>query len=249
MMFELDGRTALVTGAGQGVGAGIARTLASQGAAVVVNDLHAERAEAVATSLRDGGGAAWAAVFDVTDFEAVTSAVARIEKECAPIDILVNNAGVPAGMDLKQFRDSSPEDWAKYIDLNAYGVLNCTRAVIDGMSDRRWGRIVTISSGAGQIGIDLGVSSYGAGKGAGLAFMRHLSCEVAQFGVTANTIALGMMDNHYDPSITEHLAKGIPSGKLGTPEDVGAAVAYFVSSEAGWMTGQTIGLNGGFPTT
>lgn len=248
-MFELDGKIALVTGAGQGVGAGVAQILAAQGAAVAVNDLHGDRAETVAAALRDQGRKAVAAPFDVTDLEAVQAGVGAIEKDLGPVDILVNNAGVPAGMDVKQFREMPPDEWAKYVELNAYGVMCCAKAVIDGMCERGWGRIVTISSGAGQIGIDLGISAYGAGKGAGIAFMRHLSTEVAKSGVTANTVCLGMIDNHYDPSVAEHLVKGIPNGQLGTPEDVGAAVAYLVSPEAKWMTGQTIGLNGGFPTS
>lgn len=248
-MFEIGGKVALVTGAGQGVGEGIARVLAAQGAAVAVNDLVEERADRVVAGLREGGRSAIAAPFDVTTFPSVTAAVRQIEKALGPVDILVNNAGVPAGMDVKPFRDSSPEDWPKYLALGAYGVMNCVKAVIDGMCERGWGRVVTISSGAGQIGIDLGVSPYGAGKGAGISFMRHLSSEVARFGVTANTIALGMIDNHYDPSVTESLVKGIPSKQLGTPDDVGAAVAYLASREAKWLTGQTIGLNGGFPTS
>ena len=248
-MFELNGKVALITGAGQGVGAGVARVLAGQGAAVVVNDLSEDRAAAVTEELRGVGAKAHAAVFDVTDLATVRTSLATAEQALGPIDILVNNAGVPAGMTVTPFREMSPDEWGKYIDLGAYGVMNCTKAVIDGMCDRGWGRIVTISSGAGQIGINLGVSAYGAGKGAGMSFMRHLATEVAPHGVTANTIALGMIDNHYDPSVTEHLVRGIPTGNLGTPADVGAAVAYFVSPEASWMTGQTIGLNGGFPTT
>jgi 3-oxoacyl-[acyl-carrier protein] reductase len=236
-MFDLTGRRALVTGAGQGVGVGIVRALAANGATVIVNDLHADRAEAVAAEI-DG---ALVAAFDVTDGPAVAMAVDGF----APIDILVNNAGVPEGMGIGPFADMDPSEWAKYIDLNLYGVLHCCHAVLGGMRERGWGRIVTISSGAGVTGINLGVSLYGASKGGAIAFMRHLAVENARVGVTANCLALGLMAGQHDPDATAHLAKTIPVGRLGTPDDVGAAVTYLASEEAAWLTGQTIHLDGG----
>jgi NAD(P)-dependent dehydrogenase (short-subunit alcohol dehydrogenase family) len=248
-MFDLTGKTALVTGAGQGVGAGIARALARQGAAVAVNDLHEERAATTVASIESSGGRALAAPFDVTDFAAVRAGVDAVERALGPLSILVNNAGVPAGMNVQAFRDSQPEDWRKYVELNVYGVMNCARAVIEGMSARGFGRIITISSGAGTVGLALGVSAYAAGKGGGIAFMRHLALESARSGVTANTIALGLIDNQLDASVTAHLAKTIPVGRLGTPDDVGPLCVYLASDEAGWITGQTIELNGGSTTT
>ena len=247
-MFDLTTRVALVTGAGQGVGAGVARMLARQGAAVGVNDLHPERAERTADGIRTAGGSARAIAFDVTDRTAVAAGVMAIETNLGPVDILVNNAGVPEGMGVAAFRDLDPSQWRQYVDLNLYGVLNCTKAVIDGMCARRFGRVITISSGAGQIGIRLGISLYGAGKGGAIAFMRHLAIEVARDGVTANTLALGLMSNQGDTPETAPLAGSVPVGRLGTPDEVGAAVAYLASNEAGWMTGQTIGLNGGSVT-
>jgi 3-oxoacyl-[acyl-carrier protein] reductase len=236
-VFDLSGRRALVTGGGQGVGVGIVRALAAQGAAVVVNDLHADRATAVADTV-DG---AHAAAFDVTDHEAVLAAVA----EHGPIDILVNNAGVPEGMGIGPFADMDPAEWAKYVDLNLYGVLHCCHAVIGGMRERGWGRIVTISSGAGVTGINLGVSLYGAGKGGAIAFMRHLAVENARTGVTANSLALGLMAGQNDPDATAHLARTVPVGRLGTGDDVGATVCFLASDEAAWLTAQTINLDGG----
>jgi NAD(P)-dependent dehydrogenase (short-subunit alcohol dehydrogenase family) len=248
-VFDLTGRVALVTGAGQGVGAGIARSLASQGAAVGVNDLVLERARATADGIAGSGGKAAACAFDVGDTNAVTAGVAEIEAELGPLDILVNNAGVPPGMGVVKFRETRPADWKAYIDLNLYGVMNCCKAVVDGMCDRGWGRIITISSGAGTTGLNLGVSAYAAGKGGGISFMRHLALETAEFGVTANTLALGLIDNQADPSITEHLARTIPAGFCGQPEDIGPCCVYLASNEARWMTGQTIGLNGGSTTS
>jgi 3-oxoacyl-[acyl-carrier protein] reductase len=152
-------------------------------------------------------------------------------------------------MRLRPFRETAPAEWARYIDLNLYGVLHCSHAVLDGMCRRGWGRIVTISSGAGQVGLAIGVSTYGAGKGGAIAFMRHLALEVARAGVTANTLALGLMAHSGDAEIPAALAAGVPVGRLGTGEDVGAAVAFLASEEASWITGQTLGVNGGSVTS
>jgi len=250
-MFDLAGRVALVTGAGQNQGAGIARTLARQGAAVAVNDLVPERAQAVCEEIRSAGGRALAAPFDVGDYAAVTAAVANVEAELGPVDVLVNNAGVPAGMALTPFVETLPEDWRSFVDLNLYGVMNCCRAVIEGMRERGFGRVITISSGAGQTGLPIGVTAYGAGKGGGIAFMRHLAIESAGAAVTANSVSLGMMSNAVqgDDATTQALARTVPLRRLGTPDDVAAACVFLASDEAGWITGQTLGVNGGSLTS
>jgi NAD(P)-dependent dehydrogenase (short-subunit alcohol dehydrogenase family) len=247
-MFELTGKTALVTGAGRNIGAGIARLLAQQGAAVAVNDLDEGRARETGDAIQAAGGTAFAAPFDVTSLEAVADGIARAQAALGPIDILVNNAGVPASMNLVKFRDTTPEAWEPYIALNLYGVLYCTRTVIDGMCERGHGRVITISSAAGAIGFDLGVSLYAAGKGGAISFMRHLALEVARSGVTANSLALGLVIPELDAT-TESLAKQVPVGRVGTPEDIGALVVYLASDEAEWITGQTIHINGGVVTT
>jgi NAD(P)-dependent dehydrogenase (short-subunit alcohol dehydrogenase family) len=245
-MFDLSGRTALVTGAGQGIGEGIAHALAAQGAAVVVNDVVPERATAVAASIADTGGTATASPFDVTDLDAVRAAVA----ELGPVDILVNNAGNGGAeqMAVQPFRTLDPAAWEGPIRVNLHGVLHCCKAVIDGMCERGWGRVITISSGAGTAGVAIGVSPYSAGKGGGLAFTRTLALEVARDGVTANTLAIGLM-GFPDPEITASLARSIPVGRTGEPRDVAAACVWLASDEASWVTGQTIQLNGGSITT
>ncbi len=248
-MFDLKGQVALVTGAGQGVGAGIARALASQGAVVAVNDLFGDRALATVEAIKAEGQNAIVAEFDVCDYESTSSGIARIESQIGPLSTLVNNAGVPPSMGIQKFRDTTPEQWRPLIELNTYGVMNCAHAVIGGMCERGHGRIITISSGAGTVGIALGVSAYGAGKGGGISFMRHLAMEVAREGVTANTIAVGLIDNHADPSITANMAKTVPVGRLGRPDDIAAMCVYLASNEASWMTGQTLQLNGGNVTT
>ena len=240
-IFDLSGRVALVTGAGQNVGAGIARMLAAQGAKVAVNDFVPERAAAVAEEI---GGVA--TPFDVTDLDAVNAAVADL----GPVDILVNNAGNggAGGMVPTPFREMEPSAWEGPLRVNLYGVLNCCKAVVDGMCDRGWGRIITIASGAGTAGVNIGVSPYSAGKGGGIAFTRTLALEVARTGVTANSLAIGLMGMP-DPKVTQQLAKAIPVGRTGKPEDIGAACVWLASDEASWVTGQTIEINGGSITT
>jgi len=249
-VFELHGRVALVTGAGQNVGAGIARMLAGQGAAVAVNDLRVERAEAVVEEIRAVGGTATAVGFDVTDYEAVVAGVAAAEAALGPVDILVNNAGNGGehGMQPTQFKDSDPASWRGAIDVNLYGVMHCSRAVINGMVDRGWGRVITIASGAGTIGLNIGVAPYGGGKGGAIGFMRHFAIENARAGVTANSLAIGLMTNP-SQTVTAALAKSIPVGRTGVPDDVAAACVYLASAEAAWVTGQTIEINGGAVTT
>ena len=246
MLFDLSGRTALVTGAGQNIGAGIARLLAGQGARVAVNDVDAGRAAATVDEIVGAGGRAVAVPFDVTDHDAVAAAVA----ELGDVDVLVNNAGNGGvgGMAVKPFIETEPEEWEGPLRVNVHGVLSCCHAVVPGMVERGWGRVITISSGAGTAGVAIGVSPYSAGKGGGIAFTRTLALEVARTGVTANTVAIGLMGLP-DPDITAALARSIPVGRTGTPEDVAAACVWLASGEASWVTGQTIEVNGGAITT
>jgi NAD(P)-dependent dehydrogenase (short-subunit alcohol dehydrogenase family) len=186
--------------------------------------------------------------FDVTAPDAVADGV-RVARDQlgGEVDILVNNAGVPVGMALASFRQLDPSEWQRYVDLNLYGSMHCVRAVVDGMCDRGWGRIVQISSGAGHVGSHIGISLYGASKSGIEGLVRHLSHEVARDGVTVNTVALGLMTtggDDLDPALVA-MARQVPVRRLGRPADVGAAVVYLASDEAAWMTGQTIDLNGG----
>jgi 3-oxoacyl-[acyl-carrier protein] reductase len=245
-LFDLTGRTALVTGAGQNVGAGIARSLAGQGATVAVNDIEPERAHSLADEIAAAGGNAIAAPFDVTDLAVVVDGVATI----GAVDILVNNAGNGGAQPMRPqpFREMPPEAWDGPIRVNLYGVMHCCHAVIGGMCERGWGRIITISSGAGTRGVNIGVAPYSAGKGGGISFTRTLALEVAATGVTANTLAIGLMGMP-DPTITARIARSIPVGRTGMPDDIAAACVWLASNEAAWVTGQTIELNGGALTT
>jgi NAD(P)-dependent dehydrogenase (short-subunit alcohol dehydrogenase family) len=251
-MFDLTGKVALVTGAGQSIGAGIATTLADAGAAVAVNDLVADRAEATAALIRDAGGTAFVAPFDVTDYDAVFAGVAAIERDLGPVDVLVNNAGIAEGSGAKFFLDddATPEYWARWVDLNLYGVMYTCKAVVPGMVARGFGRVVTISSGAGTQGLAIGMSAYAAGKGGAIGFMRHLAMETAKAGVTANTLALGMMASPGNVArfTEQQIPKLNPVGRLGTGHDVGTTVVW-LAAEGSWITGQTIQVNGGAWTT
>lgn len=246
-MFELNGRVALVTGAGRSIGAEIARSLASQGAMVAVNDLAADRAAGVVEEINAGGGRAQAIAFDVTDLAAVLRGVDQI----GPVDILVNNAGNSGAIErmlVRPFVEMEPDDWDAPIRVNLYGVLHCCHATVPGMCERGWGRIITISSGAGTAGVGIGVTPYSAGKGGGIAFTRSLALEVASRGVTANSLAIGLMGT-VGSGTTAGLARGIPVGRTGLPADVAGGCVWLASNEAAWVTGQTIQINGGSVTT
>src|SRR5581483_4467396 len=161
-------------------------------------------------------------------------------------DILINNAGNPGAgfFAQKPFAETLPADWQPFVAVNLMGVLNCTRHVLGSMCQRRWRRVITVSSTAGRMGDSINVSIYGAAKAGAAHFMRHLSQEVARFGVTANSIALGMM-NTVSEEWAKQIVSRIPVGRLGTPDDLGAACAYLASEEASWVTGSLITVDGG----
>jgi NAD(P)-dependent dehydrogenase (short-subunit alcohol dehydrogenase family) len=214
----------------------------------MVNDIVADKTRASADAIRAAGHQADPLPFDVTDREAVLDALGP-----HPIDIVVNNAG-NAGqhiMQPKPFREMDPAEWDAPIEVNLHGVLNTTYAVLPGMCERGFGRLITIASGAGVVGLPIGVAPYGAGKGASISFMRHMAIENAALGVTANSLALGVMEmtEVHDPSVIAKISKSIPRKRLGTGDDVGPACVWLASDEANWVTGQTIHINGGSVTS
>jgi 3-oxoacyl-[acyl-carrier protein] reductase len=251
-LFSLTGRTALVTGAGQGIGACIAEVLAGLGAAVAVNDLYEERAAEVARRLTGEGARAVAVAGDVTEQAAVAALVERVRGELGSVDILVNNAGIPAsGMKLTRFADSSPVDWRPMVDLNLYGVMLTSHTVLPDMLAREHGRIITIVSDAGRVG-ERDQVAYAAAKAGAAGFSRALAKEVGRKGITCNCLALGAIENPRggrDPDLLARQLALYPVGRLGTPMDVAAAVAWLASDEASWVTGQTIPVNGGYSTS
>ena len=241
-MFDLTDRTALVTGGGQNIGAGIAQMLATAGACVLVNDLRAERAENIVANIVENGGQATAVPFDVTDQDAVLAAVA----DFGPVDVLVANAGNGGAEDMlpKRFVETVPEDWQGPMEVNLLGVLYCCHAVLPGMVEEGHGRLIAISSAAGTHGVGIGFAPYSVGKGGALSLVRSLALEHGRDGITANSGALGVMDSVREETVAA-FRKIIPVGRLGTPDDGAAAGLWRASDDAAWVTGQTIGLNGG----
>ena len=250
--FDLRGRRALVTGAGQGVGVAVAAALAEAGAEVVVNDLVAERAEAAAGELRAQGLAAVAAAFDVTDHAAVAAAIAQVGR----VDILVNNAGNAGGDGWGgrgPFHTSDPAEWPRFIGVNLFGVMNCTHACVPGMVEQKWGRVITIISDAGRVG-EANLAAYAAAKGGAGAFTRAIAHEVGRHNITANNISLGTMRTPLTEPMwanaSEEQTKAILGRYLvrrpGLPADV-CGLALLLASDAGeWITAQTVPLNGGY---
>lgn len=252
----LTGKHALVTGAGQSIGAAIARQLAAAGCAVLVNDIVAKRAETVAVEITAAGGLAKALPFDVTDHDAVAAAISGADG----VDILVNNAG-NGGVDsfgtIAPFVGTKPADWEPVIAVNLYGVLNCTHAVLPHMTAAGWGRIITISSDAGRTG-GARYAAYSAAKAGAAGFSRAIAREVARFGITVNTVALGTMRTPMteplwsDPK-QEDMRRSILSSYLvrrpGEPDDAAWAVLMLASPRSAWITGQTIAVNGGSSMT
>jgi NAD(P)-dependent dehydrogenase (short-subunit alcohol dehydrogenase family) len=254
MPFEIDlrGRRALITGAGQGIGRGIADTLAQAGAEVIVNDVVSDRADAAVDEIVATGGRARAAVFDVTDFDEVSHAVDAI----GGVDILVNNAGNAGteGMAGRgPFMDSQPSDWEPYLKVNLYGTMHCCRAVLPAMVERRWGRLITVVSDAGRVGAPQ-LGAYSAAKAGAAGLTRALAAENGQHGITANNISLGTMHTPLTDQLwrdpEQPAAKAIlrpyAIRRPGVPDDVGPMVVYIASEHASWITGQTIPINGGY---
>jgi 3-oxoacyl-[acyl-carrier protein] reductase len=250
--FDLTGRRALVTGAGQGVGAGIAAGLADAGAAVVLNDLVAERALARAAELRAAGADAVALPFDVTDYAAVVSAI----ESCGAVDILVNNAGnagVHGWPGMVAFADTDPADWERFLRVNLYGVMHCVRAVLPGMIERGWGRLVTIVSDAGRVG-EPKMAAYAAAKAGAAGLMRSVAKEVGRHGITANCVSLGTMrtpltEDRWATATEEQVAarlRGYAIRRPGVPDDVAGLITFLAGEGAGYVTGQTIPVDGGY---
>lgn len=258
-ILTMAGRTALVTGAGQGVGRRIAHHIADHGGAVVVNDFHAERAEHVAAEIVESGGRAIGVPGDVTDADAVRATVERAATELGPVDVLVNNAGNAGPVEdpmapAPPFWETDPQDWERWIGTNFYGVLHASRAVLPGMVERGYGRIVSVVSDAGRTG-EPNLVVYGGAKAGALGFSRGLAKAVGRHGVTVNCVSLSTIET---PGVASALADQETARKVlrnyvvrrfGQPEDAANVVLLLASEAAGWITGQTYPVNGGYAIT
>lgn len=250
--FSLQDRIAVVTGGGQNTGLGVAQTLAAAGAHVIVNDILEERAEEGAAAVRAAGGLATAVALDITSYEDVVAAMERVRSEIGPVDILVNNAGLPAGAQMLPFLETPRQDWNPYVDINIFGSLHMMHALLPGMVERGWGRVIQISSGSGSTASrGLGGTFYGASKAGIEGAVRHISTEVGPRGVTVNTLALGLMEKLRETiesgvsPMLNAIWEGNVMQRIGTGEDVGAACLWLCSDAGEYVSGQTIHLNGG----
>lgn len=255
-LLRLDGKVALVTGAGQGVGRTVATMLAAQGAKVAVNDFHADRAAAVADELREAGATALACPGDVTDYDAVAATVAEIGEQLGPVEILVNNAGNAGPHDspldpAPPFWEESPSTWGRWLDVNLTGVMHCTHAVTPAMIAAGGGRVVTVISDAGRVG-EPHLVVYSGAKAGAAGFVRGYAKAVARHGITANCVALGAIRTPpVEAALQEEgaLAKVVrayPLRRIGDPEDPAAMITFLATPAASWVTGQTVPVNGGY---
>lgn len=250
-MRGIDGKTALVTGSGRGIGNGIATRLAAEGATVAVNDVVAERAEEAAEELRADGHDALALPFDVTDREAVDQAVTDLIDREGQLDVLVNNAGWDR---VELFTDNDPEMWDRVIDVNYKGHIHCVRAVADHMIERETGKIVGISSDAGRVG-STGEAVYAGTKAGVIGFTKTMARELARFDVQCNVVSPGPTDTpllsemqdetEFARKVHEGMEAQIPLGRLAEPADIAAGVAFFASADADYITGQVLSVSGG----
>lgn len=241
-MFELTGQTALVTGASGGIGGAIARALHRQGAAVA---LAGTRKAALAALAEGLAGRTHVVPADLADPAAPDRLLREAEAAMGRVDILVNNAGITRDSLALRLRD---EDWQAVIDVNLTAAFRLTRAALRGMIRRRHGRVISISSVVGFIG-NAGQANYAAAKAALVGMTKSLAAETASRGVTVNCIAPGMittaMTDKLGDQQRERIAASIPMGRFGSPDDIAAAAIYLASAEAGYITGQTLHINGG----
>ena len=243
--MSLQGRVALVSGGGSGIGRATALRLAQDGADVAVIDLNIEAARETASMIEKVGRRSTALRVDVTKSDEVRAAVEEAERAVGPMGVLVNNAGVAW---LAGFLEMPEEDWDRMLAVHLKGAYNCTRAVLPGMIERRWGRVVSLSSVAALGGTGRSVA-YATAKAALIGFTKSLAREVGPHGVTVNAVAPGFiatpMTSTWEADRRARLAEETPVGREGSPEDIAYAIAYLASEEASFVTGQVLSPNGG----
>ena len=244
-MFDLEGKVALVTGASQGIGEAITRCLAAGNAKVIAAARSTEKLERLVEEIRGEGGGATALTLDVSQPEAVAEALKAVPEDFLPVQILVNNAGITDDNLLVRM---SLEQWQRVLDTNLTGAFALTKQLLRGMMRQRWGRVINIASISGLMG-NPGQANYAASKAGLIGFSKSLAREIGSRNITVNVIAPGFTETAMTAGLTdaqrEGLLEQVVLGRLGTPEDVAAAVLYLASEEAGYVTGQTLNISGG----
>jgi len=243
---RLDGRAAIVTGAGRGLGEAIATELAARGARVLLADIDGDAAELAAAAIRDSGGAAESAPLDVADWAAVHQLVSDFTARAERLDILVNNAARSVA---RSFWEIDPAEWDDVMAVNLRGVVAGCRAAGAIMREAKWGRIVNLASLAGQQGGINGGAHYAASKAGIIVLTKIVAAELAGSGVTVNAVAPAAIEGPIMDAMPverqEAIAASIPVGRAGRPEEVAATVAFLASERAAFITGTTIDVNGG----
>jgi len=243
MMFDLSGKTALITGASGGIGGAIAKALHGQGAKVVLSGTRAEALEALKAELGANAFIVPANLSDIASVEALPKAAE--EAAGSGIDILVNNAGITKDNLFMRMKD---EEWDQVIAVNLTAAFRLSRGVLRGMMKRRWGRIIQITSIVGATG-NPGQGNYAAAKAGLVGMTKSLAAEVASRNITANAIAPGFIQTAMTEVLSDQqkelVSQRIPAGRMGMPQEIAAAVAYLASEEAAYVTGETIHINGG----
>jgi 2-hydroxycyclohexanecarboxyl-CoA dehydrogenase len=246
----LKGKTVLLTGGANGIGAAIARRLGEESCVVGILDLDEAGAGRIAGEIKAKGGIASVYAVDISDYDAVKRAVAVFEAASGSVAFLVNNAGWDRAAN---FLDTDPEFWKKIVAINLYGPLNVSHIVLKGMAERGFGRVVNVASDAGRVGSS-GEAVYSACKGGMIAFGKTLARELVSKGIIVNTLCPGPTDTAILRSflegpdgakIAEGLKRAIPMRRLGRPDDYPGLVAFLLSDDAAYMTGQTISVSGG----
>lgn len=247
MDLKLQDKVAIVTGGGSGVGREITRLFCAAGATVIVADLILEKGVQTTQMLSNLPGKAIAIKADVTKFAEVKEMIAGALKITGKVDILVNNAGFGI---LKNFNETTPDDWMVDLGVNLFGTLHCTREIINHMIERKYGKVINIVSDAGRVGQAF-QATYSAAKAAVIGFSKSLAREVGIYGININCVSLGatktpLIMPSITPEIEKRMVKAYPLQRLGLPEEPAALVVFLASDIAAWITGQVYSVNGGF---